>query len=126
MILLDTDILIDILRNFRPAIEWLYTIDDTLSIAGYSALELIQGCETKQEVNKISKFVSNFHILWLSEEASNKSLELFAIHRLKNKIGLIDSLIAQISIENNLVLHTFNIKHYKSIQELKTIQPYKK
>lgn len=126
MILLDTDILIDILRNYKPAIDWLKTNEETLSITGFSAMELIQGCDSKIEIDEIKKFISKFKIIWLNEYSSAKSVELFAQHRLRNKIGLIDCIIAQISIENNLELHTFNIKHFKSIKELQTIQPYQK
>lgn len=126
MILLDTDILIDILRNYSHAVEWLSKLDDSIAISGFTALELIQGCENKQEVSKIQKFISGFHIIWLDAESSNQAIELFAKHRLKSNIGLIDILIAQVSIKSGLALHTFNIKHYKSIPDIKLIQPYKK
>ncbi|MBX3042636.1 MAG: type II toxin-antitoxin system VapC family toxin [Candidatus Kapabacteria bacterium] len=89
-------------------------------------MELIQGCESKQEVSKIQKFISKFHIIWLDAESSNQAVELFAKNKLKSNIGLIDILIAQVSIQSGLALHTFNIKHYKSIPNIELIQPYKK
>lgn len=126
MILLDTDILIDILRNYSNAVEWLSQLDDTIAISGFSALELIQGCENKEEVSKIQKFISKFHIIWLDTESSGKAIELFAKNKLKSNIGLIDILIAQVSIKSGLALHTFNVKHYKSIPDIELIQPYKR
>ena len=47
MLLLDTDIIIDIFRNFIPAVNWLKNINDDIAITGYTAMELIQGCENK-------------------------------------------------------------------------------
>jgi hypothetical protein len=49
MILLDSDVVIDLLRRYPPAVQWfdqLY-IDEEVVISGYGVMELIQGCENK-------------------------------------------------------------------------------
>ena len=45
MILLDSDVLIDLLRNFPPAVEWFDTLDEDedLVVSGFVVMELIQG-----------------------------------------------------------------------------------
>ncbi len=46
MILLDSDVLIDLLRNYPPAVGWFDTLHDNeeLMVSGYVVMELIQGC----------------------------------------------------------------------------------
>jgi tRNA(fMet)-specific endonuclease VapC len=49
MVLLDTDVMIDILRGYRPALAWLRSLDDDIiALPGFVLLELIQGCKTKK------------------------------------------------------------------------------
>ena len=126
MLLLDTDILINILRSYQPAIEWISSVEDIISITDFTAMELIQGCENKTELHKVQNTIEKFSILWLSTEGCNIALKAFIKLRLSHNIGLLDVIIAQIAIENNLQLHTFNIKHYKPIKNLVTSQPYQK
>lgn len=50
MILLDTDIMIDLLRRFPPAVTWLSSLGATdLVVPGYVVMELIQGCRNRSE-----------------------------------------------------------------------------
>ncbi|MBE9056747.1 type II toxin-antitoxin system VapC family toxin [Sphaerospermopsis sp. LEGE 08334] len=59
MILLDSDIVIDFLRKYPPAIIWLSSLgDEEIALPGYVAMELMQGCKNKvvfvwMMVNKI-------------------------------------------------------------------------
>ncbi|GCL38418.1 MULTISPECIES: type II toxin-antitoxin system VapC family toxin [Sphaerospermopsis] len=46
MILLDSDIVIDFLRKYSPAIIWLSSLgDEEIALPGYVAMELMQGCK---------------------------------------------------------------------------------
>jgi predicted nucleic acid-binding protein len=49
MILLGSDILIDLLREHPPAIAWFDALDyaEELAVSGYVMMELIQGCRNK-------------------------------------------------------------------------------
>jgi predicted nucleic acid-binding protein len=49
MILLDSDVLIDLLRKYPPAMAWFDTLqeDEELMVSGYVFMELIQGCRNK-------------------------------------------------------------------------------
>lgn len=50
MILLDTDVAIDLLRGYAPAKEWFDALDEdeALSLPGFVMMELIQGCDDKK------------------------------------------------------------------------------
>jgi predicted nucleic acid-binding protein len=126
MILIDTDIVIDVLRSFPNAIAWLHTINEEIAISGFSAMELVQGCDNKKEQSAVEKFLKSVAVMWLPPESSQKVLEIFAKYHLSHKVGLIDALIAQTALDLKTELHTFNKKHYTPIKDLKIVQPYKK
>lgn len=127
MIVLDTDVLVDILRKYPPAQDWLESLGNTiLFLPGYVIMELIQGCRNKAEKDKIEKFIKKFQITWPSSETCNKALSIFSCYHLSHGLGLLDALIGQTSVSLNAPLCTFNQKHYAIIPNLETIQPYKK
>jgi len=127
MILLDSDIMIDFLRKYPPAINWLSSLEDEkIALPGYVVMELIQGCNNKVELQSLRKFIANFKVIWATEEICNQALEIFAEYNLSHNLGLIDALIGQTSVFLGLPLHTFNIKHYAIIPNIKTIQPYQR
>ena len=64
MIIIDTDIAIDILRKFPPAIAWLSSVRDNVCLSGIVALELYQGCHNKQSLLDLQKQIAPFAILW--------------------------------------------------------------
>ncbi|MEA5618764.1 type II toxin-antitoxin system VapC family toxin [Cronbergia sp. UHCC 0137] len=127
MILLDSDIMIDFLRKYSPAISWLSSLgDEEIALPGYVAMELMQGCKNKLELQEIRKFIANVEVIWPTPETCDQTLETFADYNLSHNLGLIDALIGQTSISLGLPLHTFNVKHYAVLPGLITIQPYKR
>jgi predicted nucleic acid-binding protein len=128
MILVDSDVLIDLLRGYLPAAEWLDSLAETEEIAvpGYVVMELIQGCQNKVEQNRVRRYLGGFGIVWPSPVDCDRALDVFTTYRLSHNAGLLDVLIAQTSITLEEPLHTFNQKHYAFIPGLRTIQPYTK
>jgi predicted nucleic acid-binding protein len=54
MILLDSDIMIDFLRKYPPGISWLSSLgEEEIALPGYVAMELMQGCRNKLELQEI-------------------------------------------------------------------------
>jgi len=52
MILLDTDVMVDLLRQYPTAVAWLDSLgDDEVVLPGYVVMELIQGCSSKAEAD---------------------------------------------------------------------------
>ena len=125
MILIDTDIAVDLLRQFPAAVAWLSNhLNDEIYLPGLVVMELLQGCANQREMTKVLQFVEPFPMLWLSPHESDSALHRFAAGHLSHNLGLIDALIGQLAFSLNVPLHTFNQKHFAAMPDLKTIQPY--
>jgi len=50
MILVDTDVMVDVMRRHAPAVAWLDSLGtETIGIPGLVAMELLQGCRDREE-----------------------------------------------------------------------------
>lgn len=125
MILLDSDIMIDLLRRHSPAVAWLSSLtEEALCLPGFVAMELIQGCRDKREQTQLEQVLLRFAIMWPSHEACNQALRTFSHYYLSHGVGLLDALVAHTAMMLGIPLHTFNLKHYAAIPGLKLVQPY--
>jgi len=127
MILLDTDVMIDLLRRYLPAVVWLESVgDEEIQLSGFVVMELFQGCRNKAEQEKLEKVLQSYAITWPSPETCNEALLVFANSHLSHGLGLLDALIGQTAVALQVPLYTFNDKHYAAVPRLQTIQPYTK
>lgn len=124
MYVLDTDVLIDLLRKHPPAVTWIQSVDEPVSVPGYVALELYQGCRNAREVEDVSKLLAPIPLIWPMEEDCQRALQIFPSLHLSHSIGLLDMLIACTVQGRRAVLYTFNKKHFQSVQELIVAEPY--
>ena len=79
MILLDTDIMVDVLRGYGPAKEWLKSLPE-IGVPGLVAMELIQGCQNAREQRQLEKALSVYQLYWPDEEDCNRALVSFLSH----------------------------------------------
>lgn len=128
MILLDTAILIDYLREFVPAIDFFekeYNMNkQTTFISVVTAIELINGARDKIDQNILESFINEFTILEIDGTISRLSLVLTKNYRLAHTISLPDSLIAATAIAQNALFLTRNVKDFDYIKGLKVQSPY--
>ena len=94
MILLDSDVLIDLLRKYPPAMAWFDTLqeDEELMVSGYVFMELIQGCRNKVEQDSVQRELAPYGVVWLSQTDCDRALDVFTRYRLSHNAGLLDVL----------------------------------
>ncbi len=128
MILLDSDVLIDLLRKYPPAVTWFDALPEgeELLVSGYVVMELIQGCRNKVEQDRVQRQLAPHGVVWLSQADCDRALDVFATYRLSHNAGLLDVSIGQTAIALDAPLHTFNQKHYGFMPGIRTVQPYEK
>ena len=127
-VFLDTDVMIDILRGYEPAVEWLKELKDQhakVCLPGFTVMELIQGCENKEQIKEVREAVQDFRILWPTESCCSKALEAYTDHSLSHGLDILDALIGQMAEDLMMPLHTFNTRHFKGVFKADMVQPYK-
>ena len=125
LIIVDTDVLIDVSRGVGEAITCLQQIEQQsiLSISTITKMELIVGCCNKGELRTVERFLSRFQIIKISEAISDKAVELLQKYRLSHGLLIADALIAATAITLEQPLVTKNQRDYVFITELQLL-PY--
>lgn len=126
MHLLDTDILVDILREQSSAVTWLNSLPDTFGVPGFVAMELYQGCRNRADVRDVDRLLKPLAIVWPTESDCRAALAKFPTLRLSHSLGLLDSLIAVTALGIGATLCTFNAKHFACVPGLLMEQPYER
>jgi len=115
IVLLDTNILIEILKGNDATISKIEALEAKLSISSISVMELYYGALNKAELGKLEKFVSLFSIIELNETISKKATMLVKRYAKSHTLDIPDSLIASTALTLNAKLVTYNTKDFKYI-----------
>lgn len=121
MILVDTDIIIDWLKNDLKTINFLEKHKAEINISIISVLEVLEGARNKYEMQILAEELSKINTIFLDEQICNLARDLFIAFKLSTGIGKYDALIAATTIIQNGKLLTHNLKHYQKIPNLKII-----
>ena len=125
MVFVDTDVMVDILRGYPAATEWLASLaDEPIVLSGFVYAELLQGCRNKKDQEDLQKKIAEYDILWPAAETCNRAIDVFAEHFLSDGLGILDALIGQTAADLDISLQTFNAKHYSCVPGLKAAEPY--
>jgi hypothetical protein len=124
VILLDSDVLIDVQRRHPPAVEWFAGLDELPSVPGIVVMELIQTARNGDEVRRALHLVAPLPVVWPSQADCARALSDFAKLHLSHSLGLLDALIAATAVGAGATLCTFNLKHYKAVPGLLLAPPY--
>ena len=118
MTVLDTNVLIEILKNNQQTIKQVESLSPPLFVSVISAMELLYGALNKNELKKLQQFLSLFTIIQLDEKVSQKAFTLIAQYAKSHTLDIPDALIAASCLENNKTLFTYNCKDFRFIPKL--------
>ena len=123
MILLDTDVCIEILRGSQSVIEKRQRCDERVAISFMTIGELYYGAERSKSkmknVNVVDEFVLSIETINTDLEILKKFGELKAYLRVTNEmVPDADIMIASAAITKCTKLITGNIKHFNRFPEL--------
>ena len=126
MIILDTDVIIDYIRGFAKAQQFLDSTykKQRYSISFVTAVELIKGARDKKAQKVAEELISKFQIVEMGETISRRCFDLVKRYHLNHSLALADSLIASSALEYRAKLLTKNLKDYDFIPKLKVESPY--
>ena len=122
MIVLDTNILIEILKGNEKTIQKVHSFSEELVISSISVMELYYGAINKAELKKLEKFVSLFKIKDLDESISIKATHLIKTYAKSHNLDIPDSLIASTALVLECRIFTYNLKDFRYIEGLELIK----
>jgi predicted nucleic acid-binding protein len=123
-LLLDTDVLIDYLREEPKAVAYLEGITDRACVSAITVGELYAGVREGQERVALDAFVHGFEVLPLDREAGQRGGLIRRDYGRSHGVGLADALLAATALVHDLHFATLNRKHFPMLNNV--IVPYQK
>ncbi|MDX1993428.1 MAG: PIN domain-containing protein [bacterium] len=121
--LVDTSVLIDALRHFQQAEQWLST-QKNLGVVSPVWLEVLDGTPNKREQLRALQLLSQFDRVDLTPADFDWAILQQTRYKLSHNVGGIDCLIAVPSHRLNVPLYTMNLKHFTPMLGALAISPY--
>jgi predicted nucleic acid-binding protein len=126
-LVLDTDVLIEILRGDSWAGEWLTSVESlVIGIPVVVWMEILVGARDKQEQRGLIEQLAGYTILQLESGDSERAQQWFEQFHLSHGVGILDCLIAAIAIRLSKPFYTFNLNHFRVIPGLEVQAPYER
>jgi predicted nucleic acid-binding protein len=112
--LLDTAILIDLLRGYPPAATWLST-QDRLGVSPVVWLEILEGAENTWAQTRAVELLRHFGRVEVLPADFDWAIQQALRFRLSHNVDMMDCLIASTTQRLGLPLFTPNLKHFKPL-----------
>jgi len=120
MILCDTNIIIEALKNNQFIVESIEEIGiNNIAVSAVTVMELYYGARNKAEVKMIKRNLSSIQIFHIDEEISITASELIERYAKSHGLQIPDALIAATSIIQNIQLYTSNTRDFNFIENIK-------
>lgn len=123
--LIDTDIVIDMLRGLPAAEAWIDSLGgQELAVSVVTAMEPVQGARNSAKLRDVGNFLQTLSIYWMTPAIHRLAFDILKRHHLSTARGISNALIAANAMTHDLPLHTFNRKHFGVIPGHTLVQPY--
>ena len=125
MTLVDTDVLIDELRQVPLAGQVLRTVaqQGKLAVSMFTRLELLVGCRDLVSKQRVERLLRGFELLPITTEISELTNQLVTTYWLGYSLHFVDAHIAATAIVHDIPLLTKNQRDFRFIPGLKLL-PY--
>lgn len=123
-LLIDTDVLVDYLRDHAAAVSYLESLTEQTFISAVTVAELYAGVREGKERVALDSFIRAFEIVPIDEAIAIRG----GLHRRdygkSHNVGLADAIIAATAESKQAELVTLNRKHFPMLTNV--IVPYRK
>jgi len=124
-ILIDTSVMVDLLRGVEMAMNWIDGVEPKNRCLSFiTVAELTAGCRNKEEQKKLELELREYVLLYLDVQSCRKGIEWYKTFHLSHRAGFLDCLIAASAYRKSIPIATLNDKHFKLISGISVIRPY--
>ncbi len=121
--LLDTSIIVDLLRNYKPAEVWIKQQSDA-AVSAIVWIEVLNGAQNRRDQQKAIKLLQDFGRIDLVSIDYDWAIAQTVRFKLSHNIGANDCLIAAVSNRLQVPLFTRNLKHFAPMLGALAQKPY--
>jgi tRNA(fMet)-specific endonuclease VapC len=121
--LVDTSVVIDLLRGHEPAKEW-YAQQSDLGTCRIIWFEIAEGAENSQALRSALKFLQALHVVELTAPDLIWAWEKMAMLALSHGMDTFDCMIASVNQRLQIPLYTRNLKHFTPLIHDLAQRPY--
>jgi predicted nucleic acid-binding protein len=122
--LIDTTVIVHLLRRYAPAHDWYGSQAQRLSITSVTWLEVMSGAPNKADQTRYKILLGQFELLYLTVANQRWAMEQLERFQFSHHIGMDDCLIASVAYRLQLPLYTHNLKDMSPLIGALAIQPY--
>jgi hypothetical protein len=120
LILVDTNIIIEVLRNNKETISVIKSLGvERLAVSCITVMELYYGALNKADLHKIKKYLGAFEVIQINWEISQLAIDLVEKYSKSHNLNLPDALIAATAIISDMELYTLNLKDFRYINGIR-------
>jgi predicted nucleic acid-binding protein len=123
MVLLDTCIMIDVLRGKAAASDFVSSLENAPALSVVTITELVAGCRNVRERRQIDRLLSHYVIHDITRDVASLAGDYIRRYGPSHGTDPIDALIAATAETSSLPLATFNVKHFPMFAGL--TRPYR-
>jgi predicted nucleic acid-binding protein len=123
-LLIDTDVLIDYLRDRAEAVTYLESFTSPLSVSAISVAELYAGVRDGSERTTLDQFIESFQVVAIDEAIAIRAGIIRRDFGKTHGTGLADAIIAATAEAQQADLVTLNNKHFQMLANV--VIPYRK
>ncbi len=110
--LVDTSVIIDLIRLYPPAVQWISNQKINLGVCEIVWMEVIQGATNKTDQQKAIKILNRFARVEVEKADIQWAGQSLIIFRLSHNIIAFDALIAATAHRLQVPIYTRNVKHF--------------
>ncbi len=123
-LLIDTDVLIDYLRDRAESVAYLESQSFPLSISAITVAELYAGVREGAERVALDQFINSFQVVGIDAEIASRAGIIRRDFGKSHGTGLADAIIAATAESQQADLVTLNSKHFQMLKDV--VVPYQK
>lgn len=121
--LVDTTVVIHLLRRYQPALAW-FNNDQVYGLTAITWVEVMQGTTSKANQAATKTILSQFEILYLTATDQQWAMEQLERFQFTHHIGMYDCQIAAVAYRLQVPLYTHNLNDMRPTLGELAIQPY--
>lgn len=123
--IVETSIIIDLLRDFAPAVNWYAKQENPLlAVTPIVWMEAVGGGRTKDKRVKAARLLQRFHMVFPERGDMEWAMKAQMQYELSHGVGMMDCLIAAPCLRLQIPLYTRNMKHFRPLLSQLTQSPY--